>query len=97
MYFAFLIECEMYIAFMAILQLDSRPLRPRPFKISQVGVAMDDERQMSTLHPKQRGEHAGPPLGGRPSGWICFEGVPQFLQQHKQDRLLVINDNNSNA
>ena len=25
----------------------------------QVGVAMDDERQMSTLHPKQRGEHAG--------------------------------------
>lgn len=60
MYFAFLVECEMYIAFMAILQLDSRPLRPRPFKISQVGVAMDDERQMSTLHPKQRGEHAGP-------------------------------------
>eukprot|EP00435_Cladocopium_sp_Y103_P037215 s766_g9.t2 len=27
--------------------------------IDWVGVAMDDERQMSTLHPKQRGEHAG--------------------------------------
>ena len=27
--------------------------------INKVGVAMDDERQMSTLHPKQRGEHAG--------------------------------------
>ena len=26
---------------------------------AEVGVATDDERQMSTLHPKQRGEHAG--------------------------------------
>ena len=26
---------------------------------TQEGVATDDERQMSTLHPKQRGEHAG--------------------------------------
>ena len=43
-------------------QLVSEPRTWTTHAISMVaeeGVAMDDERQMSTLHPKQRGEHAG--------------------------------------
>ena len=33
---------------------------------------MDDERQMSTLHPKQRGEHAGHRAPGE-GGWVGLE------------------------
>ena len=49
--------------------------------ITQVGVAMDDERQMSTLHPKQRGEHAGDDMV---DGFVSFRCEKNLQLQNKQ-------------